>query len=301
MEQQPVGYGDARRQRLRRIRRRRLTTTVTVLVAVVVLLGWSVQNRTSTSPASSTRSATNPSSTTDSTTVPSTPSATRSSRPAVSASTSAGPIAVAPAPTTVPKVTTTSGAVPIVRRINTTDPVVFLTIDDGYDRDPAFRDYIVARNIPLTMFLVSQAANADPQFFSTLSQVNGSSIQNHSVTHANFKAISSQEQKQQICGNSAKERSLFGSTPTFLRPPYGNLTTQTPAIAKSCGIRAIVLWSVSMPSYKIYYQSGNRLQRGDIILLHFRDHGGVKNMNSLLNTISAQGLRVASLTDYLKP
>ena len=205
-----------------------------------------------------------------------------------------------PKPSSVTETSTDAGAAPVINHVNTNDRVVFLTIDDGYDLDPAFRDFVVQKKIPLTMFLVSQAAAVDPGFFSSIASVPGSSIQDHSVSHANLRGASLATQTRQICGNITAEKALFGKSPQFLRPPYGNYDATTQKVAAQCGLKALILWNVSMPSYKIYFASGNRLNSGDIILLHFRDHGGVKNMNSLLQTIHDQGFSVASLTDYIK-
>jgi|GEM_PF-1648017 len=209
-------------------------------------------------------------------------------------------VGIAPEPTSATSVNAEGGLVPVISQVKTTDRVVFLTIDDGYEKDPAFKDYVVANKIPLTMFLVSQAAAAKPEFFSSIATVKGSSIQNHSVNHANLKTLSAAGQRKQICGNATAEQKLFGKTPTLFRPPYGSYNQTTRSVAYQCGMHAMVLWSASMPSSRLYYGGGTKLKPGDIILIHFRPTDGVKNMKKLLGIINAANLQIGSLTDYVK-
>ena len=189
---------------------------------------------------------------------------------------------------------------PVFNHIATKDRVVFLTIDDGYIKDPEFAAFVAEQGIPLTMFLVSEAASFKPDYFKPLVAVPGASIQNHSVNHADLKKLSTSGQRKQVCGNADAEKAMFGERPYLLRPPYGAYNATTRMVARECGMKAIVLWSASMPSTKLYYASGSTLVPGDIILLHFRKTDGVKNLKKLLGIINEQGLRVGSLTDYLK-
>ncbi len=91
----------------------------------------------------------------------------------------------------------------------------------------------------------------------------------------------------------------MGAVGPYLRPPYGEWNSDTVAAARSCRLRAVVLWSVSVGHGAIAAPAGS-IRAGDIILLHFRD-----DLYTDLVTVFAQldqlGLSVARLEDYLPP
>ena len=296
------------RAQRRRSRQIRLSITASVFLAVVVVLGISLTNGKASSASDSAgvvrdrevATATPEQDKTpgkDKPRTTSTPKATSTPDAEVATDPQVG---IAPEPTSATSVNAEGGLVPVISQVKTTDRVVFLTIDDGYAKDPAFKDYVVANKIPLTMFLVSQAAAAKPSFFSSIATVKGSSIQNHGVNHSSLRTLSEAGQRKQICGNAATEKKLFGKAPTLVRPPYGAYNQTTRSVAYQCGMKALVLWSASMPSSKLYYGSGTKLKPGDIILIHFRPTDGVKNMKKLLGIINAANLQIGSLTDYVK-
>ncbi len=296
------------RAQRRRSRQIRLSITASVFLAVVVVLGISLTNGKASSASDSAgvvrdrevATATPEQDKTpgkDKPRTTSTPKATSTPDAEVATDPQVG---IAPEPTSATSVNAEGGLVPVISQVKTTDRVVFLTIDDGYAKDPAFKEYVVANKIPLTMFLVSQAAAAKPSFFSSIATVKGSSIQNHGVNHSSLRTLSAAGQRKQICGNAATEKKLFGKAPTLVRPPYGAYNQTTRSVAYQCGMKALVLWSASMPSSRLYYGSGTKLKPGDIILIHFRPTDGVKNMKKLLGIINAANLQIGSLTDYVK-
>jgi peptidoglycan/xylan/chitin deacetylase (PgdA/CDA1 family) len=296
------------RAQRRRSRQIRLSITASVFLAVVVVLGISLTNGKASSASDSAgvvRDREVATATPEQDKTPgkdrprttSTPKATSTPDAEVATDPQVG---IAPEPTSATSVNAEGGLVPVISQVKTTDRVVFLTIDDGYEKDPEFKDYVVANKIPLTMFLVSQAAAAKPEFFSSIATVKGSSIQNHGVNHSSLRTLSAAGQRKQICGNVATEKKLFGTAPTLVRPPYGAYNQTTRSVAYQCGMKALVLWSASMPSSKLYYGSGTKLKPGDIILIHFRPTDGVKNIKKLLGIINAANLQIGSLTDYVK-
>ena len=290
------------RAQRRRSRQIRLSITASVFLAVVVVLGMSLSNGKASSASDSAGVVRDRE---VATAAPDQDKAAGKDKPRTTSTPDADmamdpQVGIAPEPTSATSVNAEGGLVPVISRVPTRDRVVFLTIDDGYEKDPAFKNFVVANKIPLTMFLVSNAAAAKPSFFSSIATVKGSSIQNHSVNHPNLKTLSAAGQRKQICGNATMEKKLFGKTPTLLRPPYSEYNQTTRSVAYECGIHAMVLWSVSMPSSKLYYGSGSKLMPGDIILLHFRPTNGVKNMKKLLGIINAANLQIGSLTDYVK-
>jgi len=76
----------------------------------------------------------------------------------------------------------------LLYRIETKDPVVFITIDDGKDR-PANAEAVLNRlNWPITSFLVPKLVGDHAQWFSNFGRVND--IGSHTTRHIALKGLS---------------------------------------------------------------------------------------------------------------
>ncbi|MFJ3900517.1 polysaccharide deacetylase family protein [Streptomyces sp. NPDC090025] len=216
------------------------------------------------------------------------------------------PLAEPPAPPAKKPVTRAAGGqVPVVSDIPTKDKVVFITIDDGAEKDPEFIAMMKDLKIPVTMFLTDAAIRADYGYFKPLVE-QGHGVANHTLTHPNLRTLSQDAQRREICGQQDKLTAEYGKRPRLFRPPYGNWNEGTRAAAKSCGADAIVLWRESMQIQNMQYQRGDRkLHPGDIILAHFRGPSELKGRTmtqmtaNMLRHIQEQGFTVARLEDYL--
>src|SRR2546423_815656 len=87
---------------------------------------------------------------------------------------------------------------PLITRIATSQPVVFLTIDDGWVRDPAVLPVLRASHVPVTMFLVQDAATRDAAYFRAL-QAAGATVENHTFDHPHLSKLSYEQQRREIC------------------------------------------------------------------------------------------------------
>ncbi len=204
--------------------------------------------------------------------------------------------------TTVPEITV--GAleakgrpVPVVFRIGTFDPVVFLTVDDGGIQRPELIDYIRQSGIPITMFLTERyTSGRSVDYFRQLQDL-GATVQAHSITHASLRGKSLEFQTEEVCQPVDAYERNYGVRPRYFRPPYGNYDTNTLLAAQSCGLKAVLWWSATYNNGQLALQEGP-LRAGEIILLHFNDNL-TQDLQKLVATIEAAGLRPALLDDYL--
>jgi peptidoglycan/xylan/chitin deacetylase (PgdA/CDA1 family) len=187
---------------------------------------------------------------------------------------------------------------PVVSRVPTDDPVVFFTIDDGIVRDPAVIDFLRTHRIPVTIFPVPECVDEDASYFEAI-QALGGSIQAHSVSHPDFRQLGLAAQRREICGSLDDYAARFGTRPWLFRPPYGALTHWVPAIARTCGIRAVVMWRATVVDAVLQTQ-GEPLHPGDIILMHFRPDLR-RDLEVALDAARAAGLHPAPLEQYLTP
>lgn len=212
--------------------------------------------------------------------------------------------AAAPTTTTVPRVDTPvpmalpPGPATAVARVTTTDPVIFLGIDDGYVRDPAVLDYLEANHIPFAAFVVSSALQADPAFWARVRSIGGT-IEAHSLTHPNLTKVSVDQVRREVCGSADLVQQTTGVRPTLFRPPYGAYNDTVRAIAAECGFVALAMWKGSTNDGRVDLQEGV-LKPGDILLMHWRADL-LTNLQHVKTLADAQGLRIARLEDYLRP
>ncbi|MGW2050621.1 polysaccharide deacetylase family protein [Streptomyces sp. NPDC001858] len=217
------------------------------------------------------------------------------------------PLAAPPTPpvTKPVKLPAADGTVPVISEIPTEEKIVFLTFDDGAEKDPRFVTMMKELKIPFTMFLTDAAIRSDYGYFKELQGL-GAGVQNHTLSHPNLRTLGVAAQQQEICGQQTRLKAEYGVTPRLLRPPYGNWDENTRAASASCGAEAIVLWRESMQIKNMQYQRGDRkLHPGDVILAHFRGPAELKGTTmtemtaNMLRHIQEQGFTVARLEDYL--
>ncbi|MFI6371808.1 polysaccharide deacetylase family protein [Streptomyces sp. NPDC050546] len=193
---------------------------------------------------------------------------------------------------------------PVVDRVRTRDPVVFLTYDDGAERDPAFAGLVHERRLPVSLFLTDSVAGPGYGRLARLRAV-GVSLQNHTLDHPALRGLPYAGQRAEICGQQHKLRTRFGIRPHLFRPPYGTYDTTTLRAAADCGITAIVLWRASLSAGgELTYTHGEpRLRPGDIISVPSAPTESLspaERTARLLGEIEGRGLRVGRLEDYLR-
>ncbi|WP_431677023.1 polysaccharide deacetylase family protein [Kitasatospora sp. KL5] len=204
-----------------------------------------------------------------------------------------------------PGVTLRDGLPPVVRRVPTEDRVVFLTIDDGAEKDPEFARMTAELGIRYSTFLSGYLARSDWGYFRGLTADGRATAGNHTLNHRDMRKLTAAEQRTEICGQQDEIDRETGSRPPLFRPPYGEYTDDTLRAAKECGIRAVPLWNEeAFPDRMEYRQADRVLHPGDIILTHFRGprewNGTMTDMLRLvLRTVEQQGFTLALLDDYL--
>jgi peptidoglycan/xylan/chitin deacetylase (PgdA/CDA1 family) len=202
-----------------------------------------------------------------------------------------------PRPVAKPITVPDGAAAPFLYRIDTDQPVAFITIDDGGVKHPEAVKLLAAANVPVTLFLTTDMIKDDVEYFRELQQ-HGAVIEAHTITHPMLRGRSADFQKKQICGSADKLGQWYGRRPTLFRPPFGEKDHTTLTMAHRCGIKAAFYWKETVHKGKVRYQEGNSVKRGDIILMHFRP-AFPKDFIGALKAIHAAGLTPALLEDYI--
>jgi peptidoglycan/xylan/chitin deacetylase (PgdA/CDA1 family) len=190
------------------------------------------------------------------------------------------------------------GVAPVVTHIDTDDPVVFLTIDDGTVRFPEAQRAFEQLGLPVSWFLIDEPITAEPGFFRPLLRT--SVVESHTRTHPDMRGLTQAQQQREICGNADSAARAFGRRPVLFRPPYGLYDEDTQRAAAACGMRAVVLWEQNVNHDMVGFRNRPEFRPGDIILMHLRPQF-VQELNVIEQRVEASGLRFALLEDYLAP
>jgi peptidoglycan/xylan/chitin deacetylase (PgdA/CDA1 family) len=187
--------------------------------------------------------------------------------------------------------------VPFLSRIPVTQPVAFLTIDDGYLKPAEAPKLLAAAHIPVTLFLTTDAIRDNVPFFDHLRSF-GAVIEAHTISHPELSGRGEEFQHHQICDGTDRLAQWYGRRPLLFRPPFGDKDSTTLRVAKSCGIKAAFMWKETVDKGKVRFQEGHTVQPGDIILMHFRP-AFVKDFLAALRAIKKAGLTPALLENYV--
>ncbi|CAM5430275.1 polysaccharide deacetylase family protein [Streptomyces parvulus] len=196
------------------------------------------------------------------------------------------------------------GLPPVFTTIPTKEKIVFLTIDDGAEKDRAFLRMMSELKIPYTVFLTDEEIKDDYGYFKKM-QGRGVTLNNHTLSHPYLPGLSYAEQKREICGMQDVMEKRYGKRPVLFRPPFGNYNRDTLRAAKTCGIEYAPIWNEEVFVDHWEYREWDRdLHPGDIVLTHFRGtedwDGTMTDMaRRFLDRITAEGYAVARLEDYL--
>ncbi len=131
-----------------------------------------------------------------------------------------------------------AGAGPVVDRVHTRDKVVFLTYDDGAERDPRFVDMVRDLRLPVSMFLTDSVVG--PGYGTSPSC--GRSARACRTTPCTTPRCADCRTRasgpRSVASRRVKAR--FGVRPRLFRPPYGTYDTTTLHAAADCGVAAVV-------------------------------------------------------------
>jgi peptidoglycan/xylan/chitin deacetylase (PgdA/CDA1 family) len=186
---------------------------------------------------------------------------------------------------------------PVMSRIPVRRKLVFITIDDGWEKDPAFVQLIRRRRIPVTLFLTNAAIRDDYGYFRGL-QRTGALIEDHTMTHPSMPKLSYARQREEICTPADIYARQYGSRPTLFRAPYGSTGPDTLRAAQDCGMKAVFFWREVVTGGRIAYQVPGGLYPGDILLVHFKPNM-TADFERMLHSIEKQGFRPAPIKKYL--
>ena len=162
---------------------------------------------------------------------------------------------------------TSAGPIKVVYELPQKQPVVYITMDDGWYPSEEVLKLMQQYHIPITTFLIEQAAQKQPVFWHDFVRAGGH-IEDHTINHPYLTHLSMADKINQISQPINYFRQ-YGPPLDELRPPYGDFNSEVGQAASDSGIKHIVLWDAEMENSILSLRRGPGLKAGDIILLHW--------------------------------
>jgi peptidoglycan/xylan/chitin deacetylase (PgdA/CDA1 family) len=197
-----------------------------------------------------------------------------------------------------------------IRSVQTDEPIVALTFDDG----PGAQTYDILAildryDAPATFFVLGYLAEADSAPIQQ-ALADGHVIANHTWTHEAMPDQTNAQIIDELNGTSDVIRSIADRRPTLFRPPYGAYTGRTNRQTRRTGM-VPVLWNVDSADWRATSSkeivdnvlNADGLGPGAIILFHDKNGNGNDTINALpriLDGLAARGLKPVTLTELLR-
>jgi peptidoglycan/xylan/chitin deacetylase (PgdA/CDA1 family) len=189
---------------------------------------------------------------------------------------------------------------------------VALTFDDAPDAvfTPQVLDALRKAGVKATFFVIGNRAEAHPDIMKRMVR-EGHAVGNHSYSHANLPKLSDRTFREEVSRTDKILRGFTGSTPTLIRPPYGN-TNETQINWLHSQHKKIVGWNVDSLDWKglsVKQVSTNVLAHvkpGSIILQHAAGgtgedlSGTVKAIPEIVAKLKQDGVRFVTVPDLLR-
>ena len=185
-------------------------------------------------------------------------------------------------------------------------PYIAMTFDDGPSAKltPKLLDLLAAHHIKATFFLIGENAAQYPEIVAREVK-EGHEVANHSWSHPNFNKMSDDGVRSQLRRTDDAIKSAIGSSPTLLRPPYGNITAhQKKWINQEFGYK-IALWDVDPLDWRrpgpsvVCNRIVKNTRAGSIVLAHDIHPGTIEAMPCVLKELEEKGFKFVTVSELI--
>ncbi|MFQ6393682.1 polysaccharide deacetylase family protein [Nocardia sp. KC 131] len=195
----------------------------------------------------------------------------------------------------------------LVDRVDTTEKVVALTLDDGPTaRTPDVLKVLAEAAVPATFYLVGSDLAANPEQGKAIAEA-GHEIGNHTYTHRRMVLVSSGTVRDELERTDAEIAKTGYQGPITFRPPYGKKLWSLPEYLSDHD-RTTVTWDVEPDSGKaastddIVAETIREVRPGSIVLLHVMHEYGATALAAIPRIVSelrSAGYRFVTVSDLL--
>ncbi|WP_194816240.1 polysaccharide deacetylase family protein [Nocardia sp. XZ_19_385] len=195
----------------------------------------------------------------------------------------------------------------LVDRVDTSEKVVALTLDDGPTGKTAEVLKVLAdAGIPATFYLNGRDLAANPEAGRAIAQA-GHEIGNHTYSHRRMVLVSSGTVRDEVAGTDAEIAKTGYQGPITFRPPYGKKLWGLPKYLSDHD-RTTVMWDVEPDSGKvasaaeIVAETVGKVRPGSIVLLHVMSDQGASSLAAIPRIVAelrAQGYSFVTVSKLI--
>ena len=182
------------------------------------------------------------------------------------------------------------------------DKEVAITFDDG--PNPDYTAYLLEglkeRGVSATFFLLGKEAEKYPELVLQMYE-EGHLVATHAYEHVNLCELSDEKACWQVEKTNDIIEAITGERPQYLRPPFGcwkeNLDCETEMIK--------VLWNIDPLDWNVHNSTEiakrvlNKVEDGDIILLHDASESSVNAAFKIIEALSKEGYRFVTIDELI--
>ena len=186
-------------------------------------------------------------------------------------------------------------------------PYIAMTFDDGPSAalTPKLLNILAAHQIKATFFVIGENVAEHPEIVARAAR-EGHEIGNHSWSHPNFGKMSDDGVRSQLQRTDDAIKSVTGSRPTLLRPPYGSITAREKRWIHDQFGYQIILWDVDPYDWKrpgpsvVRSRILKETRQGSIVLSHDIHPGTIEAMPSTFDGLEAKGFKFVTVSELIR-
>lgn len=191
---------------------------------------------------------------------------------------------------------------------NSGESVIYLTFDEGYENGytTTILDTLKEKEVTAVFFVTMPYVKQNPELIRRMID-EGHIVGNHTVNHPSMPSVTDDEKlKKEIMDLHNYVLENFDYEMTFLRPPKGEYSERTLAIARDLGYRT-VLWSSAYADWDVNNQKGSEYAKGMILdyihngcvmLLHAVSKDNDAVLGDIIDEIRGRGYEFLSLNEF---
>ena len=185
------------------------------------------------------------------------------------------------------------------------DPTVksiAISFDDGpgATTTPQLLQILKEKNVHATFFVLGENTAQHPDIVKQTAEA-GHEIGNHTYDHQDLATLSAQSITEEVTKADTEIKKATGKTPTFVRPPYGSITSVGASVIQ----QPIIEWSVDSEDWKtrnpdlILQKIQATVYDGAIILFHDIYPETIRAVPQVIDYLQEQGYRITTVGDLL--
>lgn len=185
------------------------------------------------------------------------------------------------------------------------DRVVALSFDAAWGNEDTqtLIDILDDHGVSATFFVVGDWVDKYPESVKALSDA-GNEVMNHSVSHAHFSTLSTEQILADVTGCNEKIKAITGLAPTLFRCPYGEYDDHVIRAIHSLDMTP-VQWDVDSLDWKgisaaeIRERVLSRVQPGSIVLFHNAAEHTPEALPGIIEALQADGYSIVPISQLL--